>query len=403
MVTGERCVPAAEEGNGPHFVFVQTQLDREALAAHPAYEARPEWFAVCARLTTRAERLSDATAMLDLGQCSDAEALDAASGLLAHLTRLAIPARVGIAASGCLAELTLLRAHGPTPIRLLTSADAAPFLHRIPVEVLSRLSCARTLTPATIERLQHYGLRTFAHVARLGEQALRRQFGGHTGAVLAAIVCGRDPRPLSPTPPAAALCIRLRIPAGAGEPERLPTVLSQFAENVARHLLERGKQTRSLRLVAHWESGARHRMAFTLQRHTNEPALLLDALWRLLRPRLTATTSLAALWLTLHDFAPMTPEQETFWRTRAQRLNAIEDVADTMTRRYGHSVLLSARLSTPDAVFHTERYTLHPTTSVTVADTSAAAPPHADAQQPPPFADVQRDVWQDAPHHLHWW
>lgn len=400
--------PAAEEDGWAH-CFVVIQRMEPLDGGFPARTGRDlsfAWQRACGHLTRRVEYLSPTCALLDLGTCTAAEALGAVQSLLAHLAVCDMPARAGIAPSGCLAKLALLRAPASVAVRLVSPDEAPALLHTTPVALLPRLRVAGVageISPAVVERLQSYGLRTLGQVGRLGELALRRQFGARIGAVLAALATGHDPRPLSPTPPPASLRVRLRVPAGALESEQVPAVLAHFAGQVARHLRELGRHARTLQLVICWETGARQQAAHTFQQPTSDPVLLLDALRRLLVPRLAPHDAITSLHLTLLDFAPVTPEQATFWRTHAQRRAALEAVAGTLTRRHGKPLLLAPRLTEPDAVFPEERYALtHGLSDLALADTEAA-PARADSHQPVPCSDGPWDVWHDVPRRLHWW
>ena len=397
---------AADEKSGVHFVALQrveppggeppAQRGHDPSVMRQAGPVGQEWQTACRRLTARVELLSPTRALLDLGACTDAEAVVAVQGLLVYLARWDIPARAGIAPSGCLAELALLRATAHGAVRRISSSDAPAVLATTPVALLPQLCFADAVTPAVVARLHGYGLRTLGHVARVGELALRRQFGAHVGSILAALATGRDPRPLSPTPPPASLRVRLRVPGGAVAPERLPAVLAHVAGQVARHLCAMGRHAGTLQVAVCWETGARQQVAHTLRQPTSDPALLRDALLRLLLPLLAPGVAITDVHLTLLDLAPVAPEQAAFWRTHTQRLAAIGEMADTLTRRHGKPLLLAPQLIAPDAVFSEERHALIARGTETLPSTLSPAAPAVPAPSP-------RDAWQTVPHRLHWW
>lgn len=482
-------------------------------------EAAADWFAACHRLTARVERTGRWSALLDLGTCTDAEAIAALRGPLDWLAAAGFQPMAGIAPSAALAQLTLLSCTPQRPLSLLSPAETPAFLKRVPVAALLHLHPHGLVTPEVVERLQRYGLRTLGHVARIGELALRRQFGA-AGGFLAALVQGRDARPLCPTPLPPELRIRARFAVPVTF-EELLAALPRLAERAAERLCAQGRQARSLRLVVRWESGAMRRCGLTLRQYTDSPTLLAQELRRLAtsadcaagdcpnpptpfpkyreggtragmgavgaRPASPATCagsdvvgvgrtplhgshlpdagscpvadargSISAdfgssawcagtsvpraptptpshcsaseiacrdrveeLRLTLADFAPSLPGQATFWRTRAQQATAIEQVAETLTRRHGRPLLLRPRVAVPAAIFDEERYRF-----------TAPGAPLPDAVQGRPAADVadirtsrvrarrpaQRDVaemgetdadgddaWRDVPQRVHWW
>ncbi|MGH2484498.1 MAG: hypothetical protein ACRDHE_00665, partial [Ktedonobacterales bacterium] len=175
------------------------------------------WLSACYALTPRVERVSATAALLDLGRCTPAEALAAVRGLLERLRAHGRHAVAGIGPSMTIAQLALFGSPfqsgrgttmalrslpAPSPVRkgagglgsacspspraekglggeviLIATAEAPAFLRGVPVNALAALHGHERVTLEVVERLQRYGLRTLGHLARLGEPALRRQFG----------------------------------------------------------------------------------------------------------------------------------------------------------------------------------------------------------------------------------
>ena len=361
----------------------------------------------CYRLTARVEQLSARSALLDLGACTDGEALDVIRSLLARLARQGLCARAGLGPDPLLAQLAL-RAAPPVPSRapiLSVAPEAAlSFLRGVSVAVLAQLewpaSTPAAVTRETVERLRRYGLHTLGHVARLDETALRRQFG-KAGGALAALVAGREPLPLHPTPPAARLRFRLRF-APAASSERVVAALPPLAARIAARLRERNRCARELRLYLRWERGGVQSARLTLRVYSDDPALLAQELHRLLVPllqppgRLADMDAVEELRLLVRDFAPAVPEQRTFWRgeRRSRQRAAAELAADTLARRHGHALLFSPRLTAPAAVLAEDRYIFAPPGT---DDAPSSAMPRRERGQ------GVRDPWQQVPHHLHWW
>lgn len=170
----------------------------------------PSWLTACYRLTPYLQQFGVNSALLDLGPCSDAEAVAVVQALIARLAHQQITLRAAIAPSGILAQLALFRllqtpvsAH--EPLTILTPEQIADLLRSLPIAALARLQFAdqattttRTLTQA-VSWLEDYGVRTLGHLTRLDDDFLRRQFGTRLGALLAAIARGEDFQPLQPT------------------------------------------------------------------------------------------------------------------------------------------------------------------------------------------------------------
>lgn len=398
------------------------------------------WLATCFQLTSRVERLSSSSAVLDLGPCTKAEAMAALHDLLQYLSSHGLRGRAGIAHSATLAQLALLRADSGTAVACLAPEAAQAFLRDVPVAILTRFHSVGLVAPEVIERLQRYGLRTFGQVARLGELALRRQFGAATGAMLAALARGRDLCPLQPTPRPERLCCRFRF-ATAASSDQVLAALPSFARRVATHLHQNGTQARVLVLSLHWASGAKQHLRHTLRWHTDDAGILARELRGLLLSTLqvrhprgnqgsqdadargpmdlrSAHHGVDELRLTLGDFAPPQPRQITFWQTRKQRVAAAHEVAAALARRHGRSLVLSVREAEPAAIFPEERHRLHallePPATATgteakrrLAALRHPAPPQGrqgghQAQEGRGAPDPH-DPWRHVPHRLHWW
>ena len=108
----------------------------------------PAWLTACYQLTPHLQRFGDASALLDLGPCTDAEAATVVQALITRLGRQQITLRAAIAPSGVLAQLALVdllrTAHAPTPapLTVLTREQTADLLRRLPIAALTHLQFA---------------------------------------------------------------------------------------------------------------------------------------------------------------------------------------------------------------------------------------------------------------------
>lgn len=365
------------------------------------------WLGACYRLTPLIERVSPRCALLGLGQCSQAEALAAMEGLLRQLAQQGFQVRAGLAGSLTVAQLAALRATATQPLVLVTSAMAGAFLRGVPVDLLARLPRSHPygrVNPEMVEQLGQYGLRTLGHLDRLSADALRRQFGP-TGAFLARVAAGQDECPLRPTPLPPRSRVRLRL-ASPAPPERLLAMLSPLCRRVAAGLRQRGRRAQLLYVRVRWECGCVHSVRRSLRQHTDDPAVLAQALRRLLLPLVQAhqeephAQAFDELRVTLGDFAPTLPEQTTLWRTSGQRLAAAQRVAQALARRHARPLLLQARPTNRAAIFAEDRYQLVAvgcSAEVRTDSRTRAVNPGE------PLAAAGANAWQAVPQRLHWW
>ena len=100
------------------------------------------------------------------------------------------------------------------------------------------------------------------------------------------------------------------------------------------------------------------------------------------------------------DLVPLAPEQAVFWQTRARRWAALDQVAETLVRRFGRPRLARARCAIPDAIFPAERYRLLPLGTMEELESSPPWRPWSgEAERGPATATP----WERVPHRLHWW
>ncbi|HEV2404819.1 MAG TPA: hypothetical protein VGR88_05175, partial [Ktedonobacterales bacterium] len=288
---------------------------------------------------------------------------------------------------------------GEATLTLIATADAPAFLRGVPVTALAALHGHDGVTPEVVERLRHYGLRTLGHLARLGEPALRRQFG-KAGAFLAAVAAGRDARPLQTTTRSPRQHFRLRFPAGANV-ERVLAILPRFARRVMARLRRRQRAGGTLQLSVRCESGRLGHMRLTLRRPTGDARTLAQEIRRMLDALLPAASrgewdgaTIEELRLTVGDFALAVPEQMTLWRTQTQRRVVVETVAETLARRHGRPLVLAANCAAPAAVFAEDRYRFSALSAPT-----EQAPVSGGAR----MRETGDTPWRQVPQRLHWW
>jgi hypothetical protein len=332
--------------------------------------------------------------------------------LITRLQRQQVSLRVAVAPSGVLAQLALLHAPAQEPLTLLSSGGTTDLLRQSPTATLTRLQFAdQALIPSqalaqAARKLEGYGAQSLAHLARLDESALRRQFGRRLGAVLATVARGVDPLPFQPTPAPLQLHVRLRMATPLSSDDLLAG-LAALALEIASALARRGLQAQRLELRLRWETGAEEHITHTVPQPIAGGRVIEATVRRMLMPVLQGATRRApprlieGLRLGASHLTPRYPAQDSFWPQRARRLSAVYAVADLLAERYGKPQLLQSRFTTPDAIFEQERFRLAPlqadvADATSTNDTPGALSPGAPR---PGVAETPATI----PHSIHWW
>lgn len=384
-------------------VILQVGVSRHLAFVHclarPSTPGDDLWLTACYQLTPRLQRFGPDAALLDLGPCTEDEAVAVMQTLITQLRDQQVTVRVGIAQSGILAQLALL--HMPTQESLahITPEHVDELLHALPVAALAqvRLAAPTPITAEVVAQLDGYGIRSLAQLARLDEEQLRRQFGARIGKILTTMARGDDVLPFQPTPAPLWLHYRLRLTAPIS-PDRLLLGLSAFTGEVAAALAHRGAQARTLELRLRWENSSVERITRTLPQPIADSRALTETMARLLAPLLEARSALTPspmvedLRLILSDLSPRYPEQHAFWPQRAQRLAAAHEVAEVLARRHGKPLLFHRLLASPDAIFDQNRSRQVPLAA------DVAESPASGAAWPPAHVTST-----GIPHGTHWW
>ncbi len=368
------------------------------------------WLSGCYQVTLHLQRLGHDAALLDLGPCTDDEALAVMRALLDRLRAWRITMRAAIGPSGILAQLAFLHAPIREQLAVVTPEHSMHLLQSLPVAALTRLQLpgALSLSPKVIARLEGYGIRTLGQLAHLDEVQLCRQFGGHVGKLLATVVRGDDPLPLQPTPAPQRLHFRGRYTTPVTA-DRFLVDLMPFAREVANVLARRGAQASSLDLRLRWENGMSDRVTRTLVQPIAEARTLAETLVRLLTPVLQAASTMSAasaqrlvedLRLIVSDLTPRYPAQHSFWPERAQRVAAMSELAERLARRHGKPLVYHGVSTAPDAIFDQNRSRWVPV-SPSAADVLEN---HEQSMAwPASGACTASDAAEAIPHEIHWW
>jgi len=344
------------------------------LEPEPTDEAA--WLAACYQLTSRVARVSLTCAALDLGPCTDQEALTVTQRLADRLRWADLHVRIGIGPTLPIAQLAALTCPLSQRIALVSAAAVPAFLKPLPMASLCALHLPLPITHETVLRLRRYGVHTLGQLVRLDERTLRRQFGA-LGALLALLARGAAPTVLSPTPPAPTLRFRTRFPASLSVEETVHRV-PHLAHEIAARLRALGQTTGSLTLMIWWDSGGVERIRETLRESTQEAYPLTHCLTHLLTSLARdnrVSGEIERLDVRLSALAPLRPRQDALWSLshplREERLRKALTLAETLAQRHRQPVVLAARQTHEAAIFSEDRYALQPLRADTLVDTQA--------------------------------
>lgn len=214
--------------------------------------------------------------------------------------------------------------------------DPAAYLASQPVE---------RLLPATDEeraRLVFLGYRTFAEVARLPEETLRKQFGAR-GALLRAAANGRCSEPVCPNHPMASLVRSFRCEGPVTDAERLKSCLLGLSESLSQGLFETDRQGAPMTLLLELEDGAVERRARTFAKPLRSPASLFMALSLLADP--PPPVPIVAVRAMLSDLRPAERRQTDLngLYVAAERTTGSEDAMRQIRGVFGDGAIRLAR------------------------------------------------------------
>jgi hypothetical protein len=370
----------------------------------PAKDDESAWLAVCYQLTSRVARLSPTSAALDLGVCTEQEALDLAHRLADRLRWDEVSVRIGIGPTLPVAQLALLTCPATQRLAVVSSSDLSAFLTPLPIAALCTLDLPIPIPQEAALRLRQAGIRTLSQLARLDDLdalALRRQFGA-VGALLATLARGETPAPFRSTPPAPALRFRTRFSTALTVEQTLHR-LPGLASEIATRLQALKRTTGALTFTVWWASGGVERIQHTLPEPTQAASVLAQRLTSLLTSLVRQSTIRSApqsseierVDVRVSSLAPLRPQQRTLWATpqhvRSERRQRIAALAEQLAQRYRRPALLTLRPTHETAIFSDERYTLAPFTATRADSPRSPAPsrPHEQRRE----ARVQPHWW----------
>lgn len=307
------------------------------------YEVSGQIMAIFGSITDLVEPLSVDEAFLDVGGAIRRLGPPREIGALIRRrvsAELGITASVGIAASKFVAKIASTRCK-PDGLLLIAPEETVPYLHTLPVNALWGVGAK------TVEVLARMGIRTVADVAATPLPSLRKILGA-TGEHVHRLSWGIDPRPVTP--------VRLEKSIGAEETFAVDTTdaallhreLLRLSHRTAGRLRSAGMHARTVALKLRYADFSTITRSRTVSTPLDSAQLLYGVAVQLLdsvgdRPMAVRLIGIRAEQL---EEAAQAPLQLSLDR-RDDNWRAAEQALDKVTRKFGASSVLPARLLDP--------------------------------------------------------
>lgn len=250
-----------------------------------------------------------------------------------------ISASVGIAPSLLVAKIASTQAK-PDGMIIVEPDDVVAFLHPLPVSKLWGVG------RATTEKLHALGIRRISDIAYLPRSVLRRAVGDHVGNQLADFAWGRDQRVIIPREPQKSVGAQTTLVRPTVQASVVSTELLRLSGQVAFRMRQAGVLARGVTLTLGFADYTRLSRSSKYQDPTDVTDDLYAQAWTMyqrlhLQRAQVRLLSLRATHLIDADHAyqqPVLGQPEKGMREAEQAL-------DELARRFGHEVVVRARLA----------------------------------------------------------
>ncbi|WP_369245513.1 ImpB/MucB/SamB family protein [Streptomyces sp. R41] len=262
-----------------------------------------------------------------------------------QLAKMRLKALYGIDSSAGLAGNRMLAAmaadaSAPGHTTWIRDGQAADWLHPRPVTALPGIG------RATAETLNRYGLHAIGQVADLPAATLQRLLGAGSARLLAERARGRDPRPVTPSEPAARLVADLVLEQDCLDPAQHHRAVLGLADRMGQRLRGERQIAGRLTLTVRYAD----RSSTTRTRGLSEPT---DHSPALAAAALGLLTDLGLQRARVRAFAiradHLLPAGSAYWQLSLDpgdaRARAAEAAADRARRRFGPEAVRPAALA----------------------------------------------------------
>ncbi len=319
----------------PHAVVVSHRMDRYA-------EASARFFSILGDYSPEVEGLSLDEAFLDI---TGSERLLGDGKTIGEAIKRRVRAELSLVASVGVAPIKLAAKIAsdidkPDGLRVVTPEGLLPFLHGLPVTRLWGVG------EATREILASLGLSTIGDVARYPERTLVARLGAVSGAHLAALARGDDPRPVQTEGDAVSVGHQETFDNDIDDKGELSVILLDQADRVAVRLRASDLRARSVVLIIKYDDFRQITRRTTLDGATSDGGLLARTAIELLakvpvEPCKGGRVRLCGISAT--NLEPRdAPRQLLFDEATRQKGERLGDTIDKVAAKFGKSAIKRA-------------------------------------------------------------
>ena len=316
------------------------QLCPEAIVVPPrmsAYSAASRAvFAVFDDTTPLVEPMSIDEAFLDVGGLRKIAGppSEIAVGLRREVReRVGLPITVGVARTKFLAKVASAVAK-PDGLLVVPVDGELAFLHPLPVQRLWGVG------QVTADKLRNRGIRTVAELAEVDERALMAMLGAASGRHLHALAHNRDPRPVTVGRRRRSIGAQCALGRRRLSPAELDGRLIILVDRVCRRLRSANRVCRTVVLRLRFDDFSRGTRSHTLAAATDDTAVVLVALRRLLQGNagLIREQGITLIGVTLSNLDHADAVQLELPLDR-RSVHQLDSVVDRVRDRYGSSAI----------------------------------------------------------------
>ncbi|MFI6336401.1 DNA polymerase thumb domain-containing protein [Streptomyces sp. NPDC050535] len=252
-----------------------------------------------------------------------------------------IDSSAGLANNRMLAAMAA-DASAPGGTTWIRDGQAPDWLHPRPVTALPGVG------RAAADTLSRYGLHTIGQVADIPAATLQRLLGAGSARLLAERARGHDPRPVSPSEPAAHLVADLVLERDCLDPEWHHRAVLGLADQIGQRLRGESRLAGRLTLTVRYADRSSTTRTRTLPEPTSHSPVLVTTALGLLTSLGLQRARVRAFAIRVDD---LLPADSAYWQLTLDpgdaRLRATEAAADRARRRFGPRAVRPAALADP--------------------------------------------------------
>jgi DNA polymerase-4 len=247
--------------------------------------------------------------------------------------RVGLPITVGVARTKFLATVASAVAK-PDGLLVVPVDGELAFLHPLPVQRLWGVG------RVTADKLHERGIRTVAELAEVDERALMSMLGTGSGRHLHALAHNRDPRPVTVGRRRRSIGAQSALGRRQLSPAELDGRLIVLVDRVCRRLRGANRVCRTVVLRLRFDDFSRVTRSHTLATATDDTAVVLTALRRLLQGnlRLIREQGITLIGVTLGNLDNADAVQLEL-PLAGRSLHDLDSVVDRVRDRYGSSAI----------------------------------------------------------------